>query len=172
MISIEAFSLANRKILIAVLWEEKIEGITFSLDGKEFLKERITRLREFLLRRGASISLRLETSNYPELVFKILVGEVENREALKELSFATSTPFERRVYIWLAKNVKRGNIITYGEVARALRTSARAIGGAMRRNPYPIVIPCHRVVAKEDLGHYTPKPEYKRFLLEVEGWIG
>ena len=44
----------------------------------------------------------------------------------------------------------------------------------MRRNPYPIVVPCHRVVASNGLGNYTPKVEYKKFLLMLEGvreWI-
>lgn len=67
------------------------------------------------------------------------------------------------------KNVKRGSVITYGDLAKALNTSPRAVGGAMKRNPYPIVVPCHRVVAHDGIGYYSSGIEEKKFLLEIEG---
>ncbi len=39
----------------------------------------------------------------------------------------------------------------------------------MKRNPYPIVVPCHRVVARDGIGYYTPRLEEKVFLLGIEG---
>ena len=98
-----------------------------------------------------------------------MVGELDNGKALSELSFEGVTPFERRVYEWLTKNVKRGAVITYGSLAKALETSPRAVGGAMKRNPYPIIVPCHRVVASDGIGHYNLGIEEKKFLLELEG---
>jgi O-6-methylguanine DNA methyltransferase len=47
-----------------------------------------------------------------------------------------------------------GTTKTYGQVAKDLQTSARAVGNACRRNPFPIVFPCHRVVAQNGLGGY------------------
>jgi methylated-DNA-[protein]-cysteine S-methyltransferase len=56
------------------------------------------------------------------------------------------TAFERRAYA-LLRCVPSGRVTTYGAMAAALGSSARAVGGAMRRNPYAPEVPCHRVVA-------------------------
>ena len=56
------------------------------------------------------------------------------------------TAFQQRVWEAL-RNIPPGTALTYGELARQLDTAARAIGGACRNNPLPILIPCHRVVA-------------------------
>ena len=48
---------------------------------------------------------------------------------------------------------------------------ARAVGGAMRGNPLPIVVPCHRVLPSGGgLGGFGGRPDLKRRLLEIEGW--
>ena len=56
------------------------------------------------------------------------------------------TPFQRRVWEAL-RRIPPGETRSYGELAAALGSSARAVGGACRRNPIPIVVPCHRVIA-------------------------
>lgn len=56
------------------------------------------------------------------------------------------TPFQRRVWEAL-RRIPPGSTCSYGELARALESSPRAVGGACRRNPVPIVVPCHRVIA-------------------------
>lgn len=83
------------------------------------------------------------------------------------------TPFQRRVWAVL-RSIPSGRTLTYGEIARKLGTSARAIGGACRANPCPIVVPCHRVVAAKGLGGFAGdtsgrKLEAKRWLLRHEG---
>ena len=57
--------------------------------------------------------------------------------------------FDRKVWA-LLRQVPGGRTVTYGELARraGYAGAARAVGGAMRRNPIPIVIPCHRVVGE------------------------
>lgn len=57
-------------------------------------------------------------------------------------------PFHRRVYD-VARTIGPGSTLTYGEVARRLGDAgaARAVGQALGRNPFPIVVPCHRVLA-------------------------
>ncbi len=64
-----------------------------------------------------------------------------------------------------------GKTRTYGEIAAALGNpgAARAVGGANRSNPIPIIIPCHRVVAANGLGGYSGGPDIKAKLLEHEG---
>jgi methylated-DNA-[protein]-cysteine S-methyltransferase len=51
--------------------------------------------------------------------------------------------------------VPYGRIATYGEVARSAGSSPRAIGQACRRNPWPIIVPCHRIVAAGNTGNYS-----------------
>lgn len=83
------------------------------------------------------------------------------------------TPFQKKV--WLAlKKIPVGQVMTYGELAKQLKTSARAVGNACRANPMPLVIPCHRVVAKSGLGGFAGSQEgapmkIKKWLLEHEG---
>jgi methylated-DNA-[protein]-cysteine S-methyltransferase len=168
MLSVEMFEIAGKRVWIAVIWEKKIQGVTFALDTEQFHKN-LSRLSNFLGKRGVKIRLEQKESDYPALVREVVLGKVDNAEVLPELSFEGVTPFERRVYEWLTKNVKRGDVITYGSLAKAIGTSPRAIGGAMKRNPYPIVVPCHRVVAKDGIGYYTPRLDEKTFLLEIEG---
>lgn len=83
------------------------------------------------------------------------------------------TPFQQKVWQRLQK-IPMGTTITYGELAAELKTSARAIGNACRTNPVPLVIPCHRIVAKNGLGGFSgktsgPQLTMKKWLLAHEG---
>ncbi len=65
--------------------------------------------------------------------------------------------------------IKYGKTITYSELADKIGSKAvRAVGGALSNNPIPIVIPCHRVVAKKGLGGYSAGAGIKKKLLEFE----
>ena len=81
------------------------------------------------------------------------------------------TPFVVSV-LRLAKRLPFGRVTTYGSLARRLGQprASRAVGGALGRNPVPIVIPCHRVVrATGGLGGYVGGVRAKRALLSLEG---
>ena len=61
---------------------------------------------------------------------------------------------------------------TYGRIARSLGmpNAARAVGTALSRNPFPIIIPCHRAIRSNgELGGFRGGLEMKRALLELEG---
>lgn len=82
-------------------------------------------------------------------------------------------PFHRKVYRALCK-VPAGKTVTYAELAKRVGSpgAARAVGQAMARNPWPIIIPCHRVVAGNGkLGGYSGRGGVatKRALLAIEG---
>lgn len=85
-----------------------------------------------------------------------------------------TTPFQERVYAKL-KQVPRGKVTTYGDLARACTTSPRAIGQALRCNPYAPRVPCHRVVASDgSIGGFAGTRRGKRIrekiaLLQSEG---
>jgi methylated-DNA-[protein]-cysteine S-methyltransferase len=52
-------------------------------------------------------------------------------------------------------SIKAGHPLTYGELAHRIASSPRAVGQACARNPLPIVVPCHRIVASDGAGHYS-----------------
>jgi methylated-DNA-[protein]-cysteine S-methyltransferase len=64
-----------------------------------------------------------------------------------------------------------GELLTYGELAQRMGSAARAIGQLCARNPFPIVVPCHRVIGSGGaLGHYSggDGPKTKTWLLDHE----
>ena len=88
------------------------------------------------------------------------------------LCFHGISEFDRAAYEALL-TVPAGEVVTYGELAeRAGRPgAARAVGGAMGRNPLPLFVPCHRVIRTDrGLGGFGAGLHWKRRLLEHEGW--
>ncbi len=71
------------------------------------------------------------------------------------------TSFQRRVWR-LLRDIPPACTRTYGELAMALDSSARAVGGACRANPLPVVVPCHRVVARTGLGGFAGQRNGRR----------
>lgn len=67
------------------------------------------------------------------------------------------------------QQIPRGEVISYGVLAKQLKTCAQAIGQACRRNPIPIVIPCHRVVAKDHLGGFSGARDGA--MLDIKRWL-
>jgi methylated-DNA-[protein]-cysteine S-methyltransferase len=85
------------------------------------------------------------------------------------LDLSLASPFGRRVLGELAR-VPFGELTTYGGLAARVGSYPRAVGGAVGRNPIPIVIPCHRVVAAGGaIGGFGGGLERKYFLLGLEG---
>ncbi|MEM0373014.1 MAG: methylated-DNA--[protein]-cysteine S-methyltransferase [Sulfolobaceae archaeon] len=78
--------------------------------------------------------------------------------------------FRLSVYKEVMK-IKWGTVKTYGEIAKILKTSPRAIGVALSKNPLLLIIPCHRVIGENDIGGYKRGKELKRKLLQLEGII-
>ena len=87
-----------------------------------------------------------------------------------KLGASLATDFQHDVWGALRK-IPYGQVRTYGEVANAVdRPRAhRAVGNANHANPWPIVVPCHRVVASGGLGGYSGGDHVKRYLLDLEG---
>ena len=71
----------------------------------------------------------------------------------------------------LLRNVPKGKITTYKDLAKALKTkSYRAVGTAMNKNPYAPKVPCHRVInSSGKIGGFSAGPKKKIAMLKKEG---
>lgn len=81
------------------------------------------------------------------------------------------TPFQQRVYDLISK-IPIGKFTTYQQIAISLKSSPRAVGQALKRNPYAPTVPCHRVITSDyKLGGYYGKLQNSKKikLLESEG---
>jgi len=99
---------------------------------------------------------------------------LEESEFRFDLPIASQgTPFQRRVWRKIAA-IGPGLTRSYGEIARELGSSPRAVGQACGANPVPLVVPCHRVLAAGGLGGFAHHEggfhlAVKRWLLAHEG---
>ena len=105
-----------------------------------------------------------------------LVEEIEHYFSGVKVSFQTPvdwsgyTSFQRRV-LEMVRTVPYGETITYGQLARESGSprGARAVGGVMRANRTPLVIPCHRVLAAGGaLGGFSGGIDFKKYLLTLK----
>jgi len=151
-----------------IAWSER--GVTFvQLPEKH---ERFTRMR--LIRRvpGAREARPPPAvQNALDGIVTLLRGEAVDLSAV-ELDMSGLPSFERRVY-QAARRIPAGATLSYGEIAARAGTpgSARAVGRALGRNPFAIVVPCHRVVAAGGrIGGFSANggARTKRRLLEIE----
>ena len=102
----------------------------------------------------------------PGLIRHYCAGRVVNLSRL-----ATSAIQEETVYARIYRAVQQvpyGSTSTYGEIAARVGTSPRVVGQAMARNPVPLVIPCHRIVAADGIGGFSSPVEIKEALLALE----
>jgi methylated-DNA-[protein]-cysteine S-methyltransferase len=90
------------------------------------------------------------------------------------LDATLGTGFQKRVWA-ITRAIPRGQTRTYGEIAREAGSpgAARAVGQAMARNPWPIVVPCHRVVGSDgSLTGFGGGVAMKQQMLALEGALG
>jgi len=88
-----------------------------------------------------------------------------------QLDLREGTGFQRRVWEEI-RRIPYGQVWSYKRVAEVVGNpkAPRAVGGALRANPIPIIIPCHRVIASDGtLGGYSLGLDVKRWLLGLEG---
>lgn len=78
------------------------------------------------------------------------------------------TAFQKKVW-GVIRAIPSGGALTYGEVARRIRSAPRAVGQACGANWFPLVIPCHRVLAANGLGGFAQGDD--RFHLDVKRWL-
>ena len=102
----------------------------------------------------------------PRLIRQYCTGQVVSPERLDSITTHEDTVYSR-IYRTV-QQIPYGSTSTYGEIASIVRTSPRVVGQAMARNPTPLVIPCHRILAAHGLGGFSPEVEIKEALLAME----
>jgi methylated-DNA-[protein]-cysteine S-methyltransferase len=93
-------------------------------------------------------------------------------DEIKSGRISRAMTFNEKVWALTAR-IPRGQVTTYGEIARALRTKGyRAVGNALNRNPYAPAVPCHRVVGSDGgLTGFAGGVAAKRRMLAGEGIV-
>lgn len=156
---------------MAIAWEgNKIVAVNMPEKSSAILLEKI---RE----RFSAPELRW-SKNAPEFISitaekitKHLDGNPQ-KFSLKDLELEKTAPFHKKVYENTLR-VPAGTVLTYGELAKKAGSpkASRAVGQAMAKNPFPIIIPCHRVVGGSGkLVGYSAHGgiETKKKILEIE----
>ncbi|KRB88621.1 methylated-DNA--[protein]-cysteine S-methyltransferase [Noviherbaspirillum sp. Root189] len=95
--------------------------------------------------------------NEPDFRFDLPLAEV-------------GTAFQRKVWDVIS-TIPRGDVRTYGQVAKLIRSAPRAVGQACGANWFPLVIPCHRVTASGGLGGFSNHDDETGFHLGVKRWL-
>jgi methylated-DNA-[protein]-cysteine S-methyltransferase len=80
------------------------------------------------------------------------------------------TEFQRKVWNVIAA-IPRGEVLTYGQVAKHIKSAPRAVGQACGANWYPLVIPCHRVTATGGIGGFSNHDDETGFHLGIKRWL-
>jgi methylated-DNA-[protein]-cysteine S-methyltransferase len=78
--------------------------------------------------------------------------------------------FQRRVWQAISA-IPRGSVLTYGGVAKLIRSAPRAVGQACGANWFPLIIPCHRVTGAAGLGGFAHQDDETGFHLGVKRWL-
>jgi methylated-DNA-[protein]-cysteine S-methyltransferase len=132
--------------------------------------------------RGLGTADRSAAPDVPEAVGEaiacitaLLAGERRDLRSVA-LDERALEEFQRRVYA-VTREIGPGETASYGEIAGALGAAreARAVGAVLGRNPFPVVVPCHRVLAADGRLHGFSAPgglRTKRRMLEIEGAPG
>ncbi len=125
------------------------------ITGIEYLPPRDPQLPRTLLAKEAVRQLRAWLQD-PHFVFGLPLAPA-------------GTHFQRRVWQAIA-TIPAGETQSYGTIAAQLGSGARAVGNACGANPYPIIVPCHRIIAaNQGLGGFARKRG--GFLLDIKRWL-
>lgn len=128
----------------AIAWNAAgLTGVWLPEASRDALERRVRRRTPGAL----ATAPRADLADLVKAIARLLAGEHVGFESTR-LDLEHTDEFDRRVYT-VTRAIAAGEVLTYGEVATRVgaSASARAVGQSLGRNPWPIVVPCHRVVA-------------------------
>lgn len=108
-----------------------------------------------------------------DTISQLIAGQLADYFSKVRIEFSVplliqGTDFQQKVWRAL-RSIPAGQTCSYSEIATQLNSSARAVGNACRANAIPIIIPCHRVVAKSGVGGYCGQTGGER--LKIKQWL-
>jgi len=127
-------------------------------------------LKDFVRGVDPAASVRRDDDRLEQAVRELAEYAAGDRRAFDLALDLHGTPFQVAVWNELAR-IPFGETRTYGQIARAVGRprGAQAVGAANGRNPVPIIVPCHRVLASDGIGGFSGGLERKHQLLAHEG---
>lgn len=145
--------------------DEGVIAVDWDVSEDEFLT-RIAKKTRATFKHDAA-----KTQKVMQIIAEYLSGKIDTLDLMIDKKMITE--FQYKV-LMAAREIPRGQIATYGEIAKLIGKpkASRAVGQALRRNPIPIILPCHRVVAADGtLGGYAGEmgSQKKVRLLKLEG---
>jgi len=146
--------LCAKPLALTLRWEgDDLAAIALAWSRDDFMPHPLGRI-------GQSLQDALE---------RYVAGRLDKWPTLP-LRMGTLPPFRRKVLEILAE-VPKGQTLTYGQLAAKAGNpkAARAVGQCMAQNPWPLVVPCHRVLGSQGLHGFGPGLEMKEYLLRLEG---
>jgi methylated-DNA-[protein]-cysteine S-methyltransferase len=152
----------------SIVWQETIDGPKVY---RIFLSDKRKLLEKLVHSNFADVSLR--SCSFIKVLGEQINKFFEGKSVIFKLEAVVleeCSEFQRKV-LSACFDIPRGWISTYGRIAESLGIpgGARAVGSALSHNPFPIIIPCHRVVRSNGYpGGFLGGPEIKRSLLELE----
>jgi methylated-DNA-[protein]-cysteine S-methyltransferase len=154
---------------LRIVWRETSEGPKVRrllLPGERIPAEEVMRTTYVGIKTLSNPAIKLLT----EQIQSFLKGNAVDFQ-VSLIDLGQCSEFQRKVLLAEHK-IPRGWVSTYGRIARSLGVpkAARAVGTALSRNPFPIIIPCHRAIRSNgELGGFRGGLSMKRALLELEG---
>lgn len=160
---------SSRFETFTIIWKEIGSNLRIQ---RIFLSDPIhnSEVKALELFKNTKIGSSSQITSLSEKITRFLKGEVVEFN-LDWLDFDTCSEVQKRVLI-AEFEVPRGWVSTYKRIAEkiGIQNGARVIGNALAKNPFPIVIPCHRAIKTNgELGGFQGGVEMKRKLLEMEG---
>ncbi len=137
----------------------QLDGQT--LIGIEFLGRRLSSTQKTCLNKLSNASVERIQSSLNDYF-------LNPENARPPVTSLNGTEFQKKVWRVLAQ-IKSGKTRTYGDIAGEIKSSARAVGNACRRNPIPIFIPCHRVVSASGRGGFMGKTSGEA--MDIKEWL-
>ncbi len=109
----------------------------------------------------------LKTAGSEQLIKKIKLFETTGTVKNVKIKTGKLTPFQKKVFKFV-KTIPPGKTVTYKSVAEAINSHPIAVGQALKRNPLPLIVPCHRIIKKNSVGGFSYGLEIKKLLLNHE----
>jgi O-6-methylguanine DNA methyltransferase len=153
-----------KKVFLIAKINDKICGISFSADKRQFVK---------FLKRQFNGEIVYSSEEFVKESRQLIEYFKGTRKTFSLRFTLSGTDFQRMVCRQIAK-IGYGETLSYSDIAKRInnRNAVRAVGNACGKNPIPIIIPCRRVIAKNDsIGGFGGGISLKRKLLNLEKGI-